>query len=77
MGCLLAEQDPRPVSRQGARRYVVASWSDQGLHTRGTLEGFKRIASKHKWLRVHGRKKWQFYYEPRTSRTCAASSTAS
>jgi predicted acyl esterase len=20
--------------------YVVASWSDQGLHTRGTLEGF-------------------------------------
>lgn len=44
--------------------FVVASWSDQGLHTRGTIEGFKRIASEHKWLFVHGRKKWGFYYEP-------------
>ncbi|MCL6592990.1 MAG: CocE/NonD family hydrolase, partial [Alicyclobacillus sp.] len=44
--------------------YVVASWSDQGLHTRGTLEGFKRIASKQKWLEVHGRKKWAHYYDP-------------
>jgi predicted acyl esterase len=44
--------------------YVVASWSDQGMHTRGTLEGFKRIASKQKWLEVHGRKKWAYYYEP-------------
>jgi predicted acyl esterase len=44
--------------------YVVASWSDQGLHTRGTLEGFKQIASKDKWLTVHGRKKWQYYYQP-------------
>jgi len=42
--------------------FVVASWSDHGLHTRGTLEGFKKIASKDKWLRVHGRKKWQDYY---------------
>lgn len=31
---------------------------------RGTLEGFKRIKSKDKWLEVHGQKKWQFYYEP-------------
>jgi uncharacterized protein len=44
--------------------YVVASWSDQGLHTRGTLEGWKRIGSKQKWLDVHGRKKWAYYYEP-------------
>jgi predicted acyl esterase len=42
--------------------YVVASWSDQGLHTRGTLEGFRRISSAHKWLEVHGRKKWAYYY---------------
>jgi predicted acyl esterase len=42
--------------------FVVASWSDHGLHTRGTLEGFKKIASKDKWLRIHGRKKWQDYY---------------
>jgi predicted acyl esterase len=44
--------------------YVVASWSDHGLHTRGTLEGFKQIASQHKWLEVHGRRKWEYYYQP-------------
>jgi hypothetical protein len=44
--------------------FIVASWSDQGLHTRGTLEGFKHIASQQKWLEVHGRKKWAYYYEP-------------
>ncbi|WP_166791225.1 CocE/NonD family hydrolase [Cryobacterium sp. Hh7] len=44
--------------------FVVASWSDQGLHTRGTLEGFRRISSPDKWLMVHGRKKWAEYYLP-------------
>ena len=52
------------LSRVEVPTYVVASWSDQGLHTRGTLEGFRRISSKHKWLDVHGRKKWQYYYRP-------------
>lgn len=36
--------------------YVIASWQDQGLHTRGTLEGWKKISSKEKWLECHGRK---------------------
>jgi putative CocE/NonD family hydrolase len=44
--------------------YVVASWSDHSLHTRGTLEGFKRIRSEQKWLEVHGRKKWEYYHRP-------------
>jgi predicted acyl esterase len=44
--------------------YVVASWSDHSLHTRGTLEGFRRIASEQKWLEVHGRKKWEHYHRP-------------
>lgn len=43
--------------------YVVASWSDQGLHTRGTLEAFKQMQSTDKWLRVHGRKKWEDFYQ--------------
>ena len=47
-----------------APAYVVASWTDQGMHTRGTLEGFKKIASPQKWLEVHGRKKWAYYYDP-------------
>ena len=52
------------LSRIQVPAYVVASWSDQGLHTRGTLEGFKQIRSRQKWLTVHGRKKWQYYYQP-------------
>lgn len=42
--------------------YVVASWSDQGLHLRGTIEAWKRIASEQKWLDIHGQKKWAHYY---------------
>ncbi len=41
---------------------VCASWSDQGLHTRGSFEGFRHIASEHKWLYTHGRRKWEVYY---------------
>ena len=44
--------------------YVVASWTDHGLHTRGTLEAFRRMASPHKWLEVHGREKWAYFYAP-------------
>lgn len=44
--------------------YIVASWSDQGLHTRGTISAFNEIGSTEKWLEVHGRKKWEYYYSP-------------
>lgn len=44
--------------------YVVASWSDQGFHSRGTLEAFARLGSTEKWLEVHGQKKWQYFYKP-------------
>lgn len=52
------------LSKITAPAFVVADWGDQGLHTRGTLEGFKQCSSKHKWLEVHGRKKWPYYYRP-------------
>lgn len=48
--------------------YVVASWSDQGLHTRGTLEAFKKISSPEKWLEIHGRKKWAYFYQEESVR---------
>jgi uncharacterized protein len=51
-----------PAERVEVPAYVVASWSDQGLHTRGTFEGFARIGSPRKWLDVHGGKKWGYYY---------------
>ncbi len=44
--------------------YVVASWSDQGLHLRGTIEAWRRMSSPQKWLDVHGQKKWAHYYRP-------------
>ena len=43
---------------------VCASWSDHGLHTRGSLEGYERIASNEKWLFTHGRRKWETFYSP-------------
>lgn len=44
--------------------YVVASWSDHGLHTRGTLAAFAAMGSTQKWLEVHGQKKWRYFYAP-------------
>lgn len=48
--------------------YVVASWSDQGLHLRGTIAAYERIQSEQKWLEVHGQKKWAHYYQEKSSR---------
>ncbi|MBV1859283.1 MAG: CocE/NonD family hydrolase [Nannocystaceae bacterium] len=42
--------------------YVATSWQDHGLHTRGTIRGFEALGSEQKWLEVHGRKKWEWYY---------------
>jgi predicted acyl esterase len=42
---------------------ICASFSDQGLHTRDTFEGFKRISSEKKWLFNHRRCKWAAYYD--------------
>jgi predicted acyl esterase len=52
--------------------FVVASWSDQGLHTRGTLEAWRRMASPRKWLEVHGQKKWANFYRPESREKQAA-----
>ena len=43
---------------------VCAGWADQGLHTRGSLEGFERIGSAEKWLFTHGGRKWETFYSP-------------
>ncbi|MDX2376370.1 CocE/NonD family hydrolase [Microbacterium sp. LRZ72] len=44
--------------------YVVASWSDHGLHSRGTLNAYAQMGSERKWLEVHGEKKWRYFYQP-------------
>lgn len=53
-----------PLEQVRVPAYVMASWSDQGLHTRGTLLGYERISSEPKYLEVHGRKKWEHYHRP-------------
>ena len=45
------------LERINAPALVCASWTDQGLHTRGSLEAFERIGSAEKWLYTHGRRR--------------------
>ena len=56
----------KELDLEGIRQpaYVVASWSDQGLHLRGTIEAWRRMGSAEKWLEIHGQKKWAHYYRP-------------
>lgn len=43
--------------------YVVTAWTNL-LHTQGSLNGFRRISSSEKWLRVHNTHEWADYYTP-------------
>ena len=43
--------------------YIVASWTND-IHTLGTLDGFRQISSRDKWLRVHNTHEWPDYYTP-------------
>lgn len=44
--------------------YVVASYTN-AAHTHGSFEGFRRIGSKDKWLRVNNTNEWLDYYTPK------------
>jgi predicted acyl esterase len=59
--CILGIETAHPRKHRSPA-LVCASWSDHGLHTRGSIEGFERISSKQKWLFTHGRKKWETFY---------------
>jgi predicted acyl esterase len=41
---------------------TAASWGGQGLHPRGSYEGFTRAASEQKWLEIHGLEHWTHFY---------------
>ncbi|BEU88348.1 CocE/NonD family hydrolase [Selenomonas sp. TAMA-11512] len=43
--------------------YVVASYTNP-VHTSGTFAGFRKLAAKDKWLRVHNTNEWADYYTP-------------
>ncbi|MCD7120058.1 CocE/NonD family hydrolase [Limosilactobacillus agrestis] len=42
--------------------YVIASYSNT-LHTMGTFRAWRMLGSKEKWLRIHDRQEWPFYYD--------------
>jgi uncharacterized protein len=58
------EDKAAPLEKIDVPAYVVASWTNH-LHSRGTLEAFRRLASADKWLRVHNTMEWHDYYTPR------------
>lgn len=33
--------------------YVLCSWGDHGIHTRGTINAYYGIQSEHKYLELH------------------------
>ncbi|MTV81482.1 CocE/NonD family hydrolase [Secundilactobacillus folii] len=42
--------------------FVVASYSST-LHTMGTFRAWRALGSKEKWLRIHDRQEWPYYYD--------------
>jgi uncharacterized protein len=40
----------------------AGNWGGHGLHLRGNTDGFYRVASKEKWLELHGLEHWTHYY---------------
>lgn len=57
-----------PVEDIEVPTYVIASWSDHAIHTRGSLAAYMRLGSEQKWLEVHGRNKWARMYTPESTR---------
>ena len=56
-----------PVESIDIPTYLIASWSDHAIHTRGSLAAFMRLGSEQKWLEVHGRNKWARMYTPEST----------
>ncbi|NED99150.1 CocE/NonD family hydrolase [Phytoactinopolyspora halotolerans] len=52
----------REIEKIDVPALICASFSDHNLHTRGSFEGFRRIASRQKWLYTHRGPKWAVYY---------------
>jgi uncharacterized protein len=48
---------------------VCGSFSDHGLHSRGTMEAFRRVGSRQKWLYTHRDGKWCHYYDQEATET--------
>ncbi|KPM41469.1 hypothetical protein AK830_g5099 [Neonectria ditissima] len=43
--------------------FSVTGWSSLGLHLRGTIEAWKKMSSRQKYLQVHGGREWSEFYK--------------
>ncbi len=44
--------------------WLVSSWANAGIHTRGTLQAWDEVASTEKWIDLNARKEWSYFYQP-------------
>ncbi len=51
------------LAQIGIPAYIVASYTNP-IHTNGTFRGYREIASKEKWLRIHNSHEWVDFYRP-------------
>jgi predicted acyl esterase len=61
---MLSYFEPIDPSKITVPLLECATWSDQGLHTRGGFNIFNGASSKDKYLYTHGRGKWTVYNSP-------------
>ena len=61
-----------PVADIELPMLICASFSDQGLHTRGSFGIFREARSDQKWLYTHRRLKWDAYYSREVQETTKA-----
>ena len=57
-----AVHNPFPLENIEVPALVGASWSNHGLHSRGSFEAYMRMSSEQKWLYTHGGNEWEVYY---------------
>jgi len=57
------EDKAAPLEAVQVPAYVVTDFVTD-LHRLGTVEGFRRLGSPAKWLRVHSRQEWADQYDP-------------
>lgn len=46
--------------------FVIASYSNT-LHTMGTFRAWRSLGSQEKWLRIHDRQEWPYYYDEKNT----------
>ncbi len=61
------EDKAAPLEQVRVPAYVATDFVTD-LHRLGTVEGFRRLGSPDKWLRVHARQEWSDQYDPASQR---------